>query len=211
MKYYSQYGQDKWLYKNLFTNKTNGFFIEVGADDGVDKSNTLFFEETLGWKGICVEPSPTRFNSLIKNRKCLTENVAVSKQKGEAKFLDIQGYGKGLSGIIKTYSDTWKQRIQTDIQHPQNKGFEKVTVPTITFTELLEKNNAPSVIDFCSIDTEGHEYEVVTSLDFTKYTINVFVIELNPETYGNVVNDYLVEKNYTLIQTIGSDSIYQRL
>ena len=57
MKFYSQCGQDKWAYENLFKNKNDGFFIEIGADDGIHFSNTKFFED-LGWNGICIEPSP---------------------------------------------------------------------------------------------------------------------------------------------------------
>ena len=37
MKFYSQFGQDKWLYENFFKNKKNGVFVEIGADDGIDK------------------------------------------------------------------------------------------------------------------------------------------------------------------------------
>ena len=65
MKFYSQYKQDEWLYNNHFKNKKNGTFLEIGADDGIDKSNTKFFED-LGWVGMCIEASPKRFK-LLKN------------------------------------------------------------------------------------------------------------------------------------------------
>jgi len=78
-------------------------FIEIGADDGIDKSNTKFFEETLKWTGMCVEPSPDRFKLLESNRKCICENVAISDTVGLVEFLDISGWGKGLSCIIDKY------------------------------------------------------------------------------------------------------------
>ena len=103
MKFYSQYNQDKWLYETYFKDKKNGVFLEIGADDGIDKSNTKFFEDTLNWTGMCIEPSPDRFKLLELNRQCVCENVAISNTVGSVEFLDISGWGKGLSGIVDKY------------------------------------------------------------------------------------------------------------
>src|SRR3972149_7086762 len=73
-KYYSQYQQDKWLYENIFKNNTNGFFVDIGASDGIKFSNTYFFEKMLGWNGVCVEPLPDIYKRLIKNRNCICIN-----------------------------------------------------------------------------------------------------------------------------------------
>ena len=51
-----------------YINYKNGFYIEIGANDGVRQSNTLYFEKFKNWRGILVEPSK-RYNNLIKNRK----------------------------------------------------------------------------------------------------------------------------------------------
>ena len=101
LKYYSQFGQDKFCYENFFINKEDGFFLEIGALDGIKFSNTYFFEKR-GWKGICVEPSPKKFSLLEKNRNCICEQLAVSDVSGEKfSFMDIHGYGEGLSGIVE--------------------------------------------------------------------------------------------------------------
>jgi len=97
--FYSQYEQDEWLYNNFFSQR-GGVFLEVGADDGVDKSNTLFFEKNLGWTGLCVEPSPERFSLLKANRNCFCEEVAIAEGHDTVEFMDIRGWGKGLSGIL---------------------------------------------------------------------------------------------------------------
>ena len=55
--YKSQIGQDKWVY-SVIGDKKKGYFIEIGAANGIDLSNTFFFEKTLQWDGICVEPNP---------------------------------------------------------------------------------------------------------------------------------------------------------
>ena len=48
MEFYSQYGQDKFLFENFFKEKNNGFYLDIGAHDGITLSNTYFFEK-LGW------------------------------------------------------------------------------------------------------------------------------------------------------------------
>ena len=60
--HYSQYGQDYFLDKFVFKGRLkNGFFVEAGADDFVDGSNTLWFEMEHDWTGVLVEPHPSRF------------------------------------------------------------------------------------------------------------------------------------------------------
>ena len=40
MQFYSAEGQDKYIYEKFFTNKTNGFFVDIGAHNGVLYSNS---------------------------------------------------------------------------------------------------------------------------------------------------------------------------
>lgn len=203
-KYYSQYGQDQWLAENIFTNVTDGFFVEIGADDGVDKSNTLFFEKK-GWQGLCIEPSPKRFKLLKKNRKCLCENVAISNSVGRKKFLDIKGWGKGLSGIIDNYEDEHKNRIKFELDNPENKGSKIVNVKTDRLSNILYKYNIKDV-DFCSIDVEGGEMDVIKSIDFSSVNIKVIMVENNYEKRD--VFNYLTKKGFVLVKRIEIDDIY---
>lgn len=64
MEYYSQFGQDKFLDQKIFKGKNSGFFLEIGADDGVRYSNTYFFEKFRGWQGICIERGKNLLTSL---------------------------------------------------------------------------------------------------------------------------------------------------
>ena len=64
---YSQLGQDLEVIK-FYNNKENGFFIEIGASDGIILSNTYLLETQYKWKGICYEPIPNNFKKLVKNR-----------------------------------------------------------------------------------------------------------------------------------------------
>jgi FkbM family methyltransferase len=203
-KFYSQYKQDEWLYDNHFKNKNKGFFLEIGADDGVDKSNTKFFED-LGWSGMCIEASPKRFKLLQNNRNCICENYAVSDKVGEVNFMDISGWGKGLSGIIDSYDNRHKKRIEQEIKNQNNKGKEIVKVKTELLNNLLDKHNI-SEIDFCTIDIEGGEYDILKTLDFDKYNIKIIVVENN---YNDTkVGELLMSKGYKKIHKLTIDDVY---
>lgn len=80
--FYSQAGQDKWILEA--SNKKDGFFVDVGAHNGVGSSNTYFLEN-IGWKGICIEPGDS-FEDLQTNRKSLNLNFAVTDYTGTIGF-----------------------------------------------------------------------------------------------------------------------------
>lgn len=69
--------------------QTGGFFIEVGALDGETFSNTLYFEKSLGWKGLLIEPNPESFAQLSsKNRKAysIQAGLSLSRTSDNASF-----------------------------------------------------------------------------------------------------------------------------
>lgn len=208
MKFYSQFGQDKWLYENYFKNKKNGTFLEIGADDGVDKSNTLFFEQELDWNGICVEPSIERFKLLQNNRKCICENVALSNNVGEVEFLDIKGYGKGLSGILEDYCEQHKHRIYQECQNEENRGREVIKVKTDLLNNLLTRHNLREV-DFCTIDTEGSEYKILETFNFDKFLVKMFLVENNYNT--DEVKNLLLNNSYRYLCRLQIDDIFIKI
>ena len=204
MKYYSQYNQDKWLYENHFKDKTNGVFVEIGADDGIDKSNTKFFED-LGWSGLCIEPSPNRFLKLKENRSCICEDIALSDYIGSTEFLDISGWGKGLSGLIEDYNPQHKIRINQELNHIENKGKENIEVKVDLLNNVLEKHQLYE-IDFCTVDTEGSEFKILKELDFNKFNIKIFLVENN---YGSTeVRELLQQNNYELVGRLSIDDVF---
>ena len=64
--FFSQSGQDRILKNHFFTNKKKGFFVEIGAYDGINGSNCYHFEKFLNWDGIAIEPSIIQFEKLKK-------------------------------------------------------------------------------------------------------------------------------------------------
>lgn len=204
--YYSQCGQDKFINEQIFKNKKNGVFVDIGAHDGVSYSNSYFFEKDLDWTGICVEPHPERFKDLIKvrSKKTICLPVAVADFEGKSKFLQVTGYPEMLSGLLDYYDSRHLDRVDQEIS---GRGGNKITidVQVLKLKDILEQNKITHV-DFMSVDTEGSELEVLKSIDFSKVEIDVIAIENN---FGeNKIKNFLTTKNYKLIRKLGGDEVY---
>uniref|UniRef100_A0A6C0DJM7 Methyltransferase FkbM domain-containing protein n=1 Tax=viral metagenome TaxID=1070528 RepID=A0A6C0DJM7_9ZZZZ len=204
----SQLGQDKNVI-NFYKFKKNGCFIEIGASDGIELSNTYLLETQYNWKGICVEPIPYRYNKLIKNRpNSYCSNKAVYSKSGIIMDFDIaktlhsntEGDGDGISGL-SNHIDCHKNKVD------QNK--ETIKVETISFNDLLENSNSPSFIEYLSLDTEGSEYEILKSLNFEKYTFGLIDIEHNyVEPRRSLIRLLLQENGYIFINENVVDDRY---
>jgi FkbM family methyltransferase len=203
MKYCSQYKQDEFINKVVLNNKRNGFFIDIGAHNGVLFSNSYFFEKQRNFRGICIEPNPIVFGQLSASRTSKNINACIGKYIGKADFLLVEGYGEMLSGLIDSYVDEHLNRIDQIIkQHGGEKRYIEVDV--ITIDSL--KRDMPNEVDFCSIDTEGNELSILETIDFSKLNIKCFTIENN--YHDSAIDKLMRENNYTPIIELGCDYIY---
>jgi hypothetical protein len=111
MKYYSEHGQDKWLNENIFKDKTNGVYFEAGAYNGRDYSNSLFYADNLGWRGLLVEGNEAHITALKNNRpESIIENCIISDSAKPVNFAVVDC--DGWSGILSSFAGGHKQRIQ---------------------------------------------------------------------------------------------------
>lgn len=206
---YSQYGQDfvALKYLNREIKKLSGggytpFYIDIGANDGVSFSNSKMMEE-LGWDGICIEPDSDVYRDLIQNRTCCCINVAVSNTSGMAKFTKITG-PQMLSGLSDGYSDEHKERIRREVEACNGK-IEEVTVPLLTFEEIMKKIPKRKRIDFVSIDTEGNEDKILRSINLDKWDIRLFAVENNYKDCD--MRRYMKQWGYKF-KRLGADDLY---
>lgn len=201
--YFSQYKQDKFLNEVVFFNKKNGFFIDIGAHDGITISNSFFFEKYKSWEGICIEPNPTVYKKLVSNRKSVNLNVCIGNEKRKVKFTQIEGYSEMLSGITEKYDDRHVERINNAIIKKGGKKKE-IEVEMISLDSIDGLKNKR--IDFISIDTEGNEYEIVSAIDFNSMNIKSLVIENNYKDYR--VKDHLKTFGFKRIYQLDCDEVF---
>jgi FkbM family methyltransferase len=198
--YYGQNGQDKWVVEKIFKNRRDGFFVDIGANDGIDISNSYYLEQKLGWSGICVEPMPKVFAELVRNRKCICVNGCVAAQDGEAEFLEVEG-NEMLSGLASTLNKAHHERII-------GRRINKMKLPCFCLNTLLRHHKVKEV-DFMSIDTEGSEMEILRNFDWNGIKINVLCVE---NTYhGDLLAEFLYDRGYRLNAILRGDEIYIRI
>lgn len=170
----------------IFDFKKNGFFVEFGATDGNNLSNTFILEKLFEWNGILVEPSKSFHENLSKNRGAIIDHRCVYINSGEDVLFHESEIGE-LS-TINDYAD-----------HDEHKGDREkginYTVETVSLLDLLDQYNAPRKIDYLSIDTEGSEFEILNSFDFNKYSFGVITVEHNFIEQKRQNIKLLLEKN----------------
>jgi hypothetical protein len=188
IKSYSQSGQDEYVAKTL-DNLQDGYFLEVGAWNGIEFSNTYALEQEYRWTGLLVECDPAVTHVLKTNRpKSIIDNRAVwSKSNEEVTFKSVDG-GK-LSGAVDLLS------------HPKGlaRNGKMFTINTISLNDLLEYHKCPKHINYFSIDVEGSEYTILSTYDFS-HTFDVITIEHWNDK--DAIYDLLNSKGYKIAKTL---------
>jgi FkbM family methyltransferase len=187
----SQLRQDLFVLSQLGF-KRNGFFVEFGATNGIDLSNTYLLEKRFGWAGILAEPAKCWQSDLARNRKSVIESACVWHTTGEV--LEFNQVDAPELSTLSEFNDA-------DIHGQARRTGLTYAVPTISLNDLLAKHNAPSAIDYLSIDTEGSEYEILKGFDFTSYRVSVITCEHNFTTKRDAV--------YALLSSHGYRRIYE--
>ncbi|GHV82968.1 hypothetical protein AGMMS50212_03080 [Spirochaetia bacterium] len=180
LKFQGSRSQDMITYL-YFKKKSEGFYIDIGANNGISLSNTYVFEK-LGWDGICVEPQYDVFQELKRTRKCYMYNVAVDANSGEADFFqdDVDLGSKLMTSNVNIAREKRRGTI--------------IKVKTLTFDKIMENHPDVKYIDFMSIDTEGAELRILESIDFKKYKFGLITVEDN-EKHG-VLENFMKTKGY---------------
>ena len=180
---YSEYYEDLILY-GLFYDISNGFYIDIGANSPDKGSVTKIFYE-LGWSGINIEPLDIMYNELILKRpRDLNLAVCIGDKKG---ITNLYIYG-GLTTTDERYKKA---------NHKINRKMS--VLPMSTITKLYVPKNKE--IEFCKIDVEGKEKQVLLGYDFVNYRPKVFCIEsTKPCTLIPSFNEWeniLIKNNYS--------------
>ncbi len=183
----SQIGQDFFVLSE--TNfKKHGYFVEIGASNGYDLSNTLLLESQFGWNGLLVEPAKCWEQDLRKNRPATSiETSCVWSETG----LRI-GFSEAKVGELSTVDSF----VNQDLHSSNRSNSKRYLVATISLNDLLKKYDAPELIDYLSIDTEGSEFEILNSFDFRKNRINIITVEHNFTNKRERIYDLLVKNGY---------------
>lgn len=212
IKYYSQIGQDKYYIENIVNHKRNGYFVDIGANNGINLSNTYVLEKNYDWNGLCVEVDDNLFEQLKQNRECNVVNECVYSISGEIKTLQVplvNEIPEGNSMLIRI-KDNPETTFAFVKQFQEYETYDKISK---TLNDIFTENNVPEVIDYMSIDVGGIEYDAIVGLDFTKYKINFITIEWgsgsNRLDYLDKITKLLEKNRYKLHRINNWDAEFQ--
>tara|TARA_A100001015_G_scaffold307010_1_gene402213 strand:+ start:4234 stop:4902 length:669 start_codon:yes stop_codon:yes gene_type:complete len=201
--FYSQDKQDKYLEENVFKGYKKGFYVDVGAHDGISFNNTLYFSNNNNWTGINIEPIKKVFDKLVINRPTdINLNCAISNIIGISEFYDsvIKNGTCGqemLSGLKDNYDPRHLQRLNDEIK--KHGGYVNIiNINVQTIESICDKYNIKH-INYLSIDVEGAEFEVIKSINFDKVFIDVIGFENNYNNVSTPIIKYLEDKKFIII------------
>ena len=189
----------------------NGYFVELGANDGVNQSNTLYFEKFRSWHGVLIEPYLPNFNELIRNRS--SNNF----------YKNAACVGPSYTGlkVELAYSNlmTSTLGIASEISNPEKHAMKGETfwggstfvfnAFAFTLNSILIEAKAPNKIDMLSLDVEGVELEILKGIDHSRYRFRFICVE---SRQFEVISSYLLEQQYVYVESLSPhDYLFQSM
>jgi len=195
-KFKSQKNQDRWVLLEVLPLMKNGYFLDLAAADGMTHNNTYVLEKHFGWSGLCIEPNPVYYCQLLEHRNCDTSPSVVSHRQEMLPFRVDNGQ---LGGIVADDTDN-----NANIRGQELPNATIISLPAKTLNQILIEHQAPAIIDYFSLDVEGSEERIISTLDFDAYQFGCITIE-RPTLK---VNEILFDQGYRFVKNFKNDSFY---
>lgn len=195
--YYGQLGEDEHIHKRYFSSTRNGVFLEMGALDGVKYSNTKFFEDRLGWTGVLIEPIPSSFSDLRKNRpNAISYQLAISKTEGELEIYVNDAVSSLKQNTSDEFFDGWHKGRDVPV----------IKVPARRLDSVL-RHAGVKRIDFWSLDIEGSEYEALETMDWS-IPVYLICIETQTDSRKERCEKILLANGFVFSETLHHNEIW---
>jgi FkbM family methyltransferase len=164
----------------------HAFFVEIGSNDGEQHDHLRPFILSLPWRGVMVEPVPYVFERLRQNYEAYgriaLENVAVGDEDGRMPFYHlVEPSSEDLGSLPDWYDGVGsfsREAVAGHVAHIPDieERIVRREVPVVTFDTLCRRNRT-SVVDLLLIDTEGHDWEILHSIDFARWRPRLVIYE----------------------------------
>lgn len=188
------------LWHWFFSGKCRGRYLEIGAHDGRTASNSFLFSIAMNWTGVLVEGSPTHYQLLQQNRpRDKLYHAAVCNETQVVHFVDHSTGGGILELMSPSFRKRWHGRVK-------EKKLQRVSCMPLSF--ILEDAGF-SNYDFFTLDVEGGELEVLRTINFSKVSFGVMVVELNVHNQHShaKIEELLGSHGYMLVKKTKSGKL----
>ena len=175
-------------------NKFDKTFLEFGATDGISLSNTHMLEKELGWSGVLAEPDIQWIDSLKKNRpntKIITK--CIWKKSNEK--LNFFSSDEGVLSTLEEFKYCDSESMP-DNADARNKSGKNIVVETISLNDVIKEYFNGKCPSYISVDTEGSEFEILNSFNFSDYRPAVLTVEHNFSKSQDMIDQLMINNNY---------------
>lgn len=183
---------EQTLIREFFKDKSNGFYVDVGANEPVIQSQTYHLE-CIGWTGILIEPIPDYCTLLRNNRSGKTIQCACSSPQNHGKELKLN--------LAAGHSTLNEKPIAVG-----STSDESIIVPCRTLDSILEDQNTQRHFEFISIDIEGHEMEMFKGFSLAYWQPQLVLLE--DHVINHEKHNHMTSNGYQLILRTGLNSWY---
>lgn len=196
-----------------YLNFNGGFYVELGANDGITNSNTAYLEYFKEWSGILIEPLPHRFVEacLRRNKNNSVVCAACVDSDFQGDFVAMRNLNlMSISEDLITNANGMQDSISRGIRlMPPDDAYYEFGAKARTLNSILIENNAPRCIDFLSLDVEGAEISVLRGIDFQCFNFRYILVETK---YFNLLDDFLTDFHYKFVEKITHhDYLFKRV
>jgi FkbM family methyltransferase len=207
-KYYGLHGLDRKL--EAYIDYDDGFFVELGANDGIAQSNTLYFERERRWRGVLIEPILHNFlkckqNRSAENRFYCAACVSSTYDKPYVELI-YANLMTAPSGVESDIADPVKHAQSGTVYLPPGEDTVSVMAVARTLGSILAEASAPKVMDLLSLDVEGAELEVLKGIDHAAHRFRFVLVETRNQSR---LANYLEKHGYVLLDKLSQhDFLY---
>jgi FkbM family methyltransferase len=182
----------------VFEKQTNKKFLEFGATNGFELSNSWMLEMKRGWKGVLAEPDPQWYEALVRNRPNakVVSDCIYSKSGEKMRFVSS---AVGVLSSLKTHAQDDANGPLAGNARERLKNYQEIDVMTISLNEVFENYFNGQSIDYMSVDTEGSEFEILSNFDFKKFHPSVVTVEHNYTDAQVRLDDLFTHNGYCRI------------
>lgn len=197
---FSQFGEDMVL-SFFLQDHPNRFYVDVGCNDPHRFSNTYVLHHALGWRGMNVDLDARCIERMRVDRPedvCVV--AAVSDQDAEVDVVLFED--DAVNSIAPAFIENQKKIRQVDhVERTQTQRLD----------DLIDEHYPHPAIGLLSVDAEGHDLQVLRSIDLGRHEPAFILVETGQPRKGDTsIHDHLTDAGYELISHMVITSLYKR-
>lgn len=133
---------------------------DLAFDIGAHVGNRIRVFRRIGARVVAVEPQPD-FVAVLRLLYGRDPTVAIEASGVGAKAGQGNLHLSSRTPTVSTFADSWISDVQADRRFQRVQWDSTISVPMLTLDELIARHGEPQ---FCKIDVEGFEHEVLSGL-----------------------------------------------